>query len=81
MMSKQLEQLIDAYTREHNLTAGQVQVYRNRHHTSCGSYGGKNFTRCDCLSVPKLTLLGASGLKVHEVFDLESGEVAYIIEF
>jgi len=75
-----LAQLIEGYIREHNITAGQVQMYGNRHHTSCGRYGGKDFTRCDCLSVPKLTLLGASGIKVHEVFDPESGEVGYIME-
>jgi hypothetical protein len=81
-MAKQsnLERLIDEYMREHNIGAGYIQTYRNRHHSICDRYGTKDYTQCDCLSVPKLTLFGMDGLKVHEVFDPESGEVGYIIE-
>jgi hypothetical protein len=81
-MAKQsgLERLIDEYMREHSIGAGYIQTFRNRHHSICDRYGTKDYTQCDCLSVPKLTLGGMDGLKMHEVFDPESGGVGYIIE-
>jgi SEC-C motif len=80
-MTKQsnLQRLIDKYIREHDIRAGWVQTYRNRHHTICDRYGTKDYTQCDCLSVPKLTLGGMGRPEVHEVFDPESSEIGYII--
>ena len=75
-----LERLIDEYMRENSIGAGYIQTFRNRHHSICDRYGTKDYTQCDCLSVPKLTLGGMDGLKMHEVFDPESGGVGYIIE-
>jgi hypothetical protein len=55
--------------------------FANRHHTTCAYYGLKDFTKCDCLSVPKMQFINGDGTSVDmaEHYDPESGEVSYTV--
>jgi hypothetical protein len=76
-----LAKLIDRYTAKHNLDGDRCMVieFTNRHHTTCEFYGSRNFSKCDCWSIPKFQA-GGMNVNVHEVYDKKSGAVAYILE-